>query len=143
MSRAWRIEYEGALYHVLSRGNEQRKIFTDDEDRKLFLELLGEMSERFKVEIYSYVLMTNHYHILLKTKKANISKSMQWFGVTYTQRYNIRHKRSGHLFQGRFKSFIVENDAYMLQLSCYLHRNPLRAKIIKRLADFKFSSYLA
>ena len=80
---------------------------------------------------------------MLKTKKANLSKSMQWFGMIYTQRYNIRHNRSGHLFQGRFKSFLVENDGYMMQLSCYIHRNPLRAGISKRLTDYKWSSYLS
>ncbi|MBW1824790.1 MAG: transposase [Deltaproteobacteria bacterium] len=142
MSRAWRIEFAGAYYHVLSRGNEQRKIFTDDEDRLLFLELIGEMSERFDIEIYAYVLMTNHYHVLLKTQKANLSESMQWFGLTYSRRYNIRHRRRGHLFQGRFKSFLIENDAYLNQLSYYIHRNPLRAGVIERLSDYKWSSYL-
>ncbi len=142
MSRSWRIEFEGAYYHVLSRGNEQREIFKDDEDRELFLELVGEMADRFEIEIYAYVLMTNHYHIILKTNKANLSESMQWFGLTYSRRYNIRHKRSGHLFQGRFKSFLIENDAYLTQLSCYIHRNPLRAGITNRLSDYQWSSYL-
>ena len=142
MSRTWRIEFDGAFYHVLSRGNEQRAIFTDDEDRMLFLDLIGETADRFDIEIYSYALMTNHYHILLKTEKANLSKSMQWLGATYSRRYNIRHKRSGHLFQGRFKSFLIENDAYLMRLSCYIHRNPLRAGIVERLADYKWSSYM-
>lgn len=142
MSRAWRIEFDGALYHVLSRGNEQREIFTDEEDRLSFMEMLGEIADRFDIKIYAYVLMTNHYHILLKTEKANLSASMQWFGVTYSRRYNIRHGRSGHLFQGRFKSFLIENDAYLMRLSCYIHRNPLRAGMTERLADYKWSSYL-
>lgn len=141
MSRAWRIEYDGALYHVLSRGNEQGRIFVDDQDRLLFLELIGEMAARFDIDVYAYVLMGNHYHLLLKTRKANLSKSMQWFGATYTRKYNIRHKRSGHLFQGRFKSFLVENDEYLMRLSCYVHRNPLRARMVKRLADYPWSSY--
>ena len=141
MSRPWRIEFEGALYHVLSRGNEQRDIFIDDEDRDSFINLMGEMSDRFEVDIFAYVLMNNHYHILLRTNSANLSKAMQWMGVTYTRRFNNRHVRSGHLFQGRFKSLIVQNDAYLVQLSCYIHRNPLRAGIVKRLIDYKWSSY--
>jgi REP element-mobilizing transposase RayT len=143
MGRAWRIEYEGALYHLLSRGNEQGDIFYDNTDRGRFLDTIGELSERFVVDIFAYVLMDNHYHLLLKTRRANLSKAMQWFGTTYTRRFNNRHNRSGHLFQGRFKSIIIENDAYLMQLSCYIHRNPLRAGIVKRLADYRWSSYLA
>ena len=141
MGRAWRIEFEGALYHILSRGNEQKDIFYDDQDRQLFLQTIGEMSERFDIDVFAYVLMGNHYHLLLKTNLANLSKSMQWLGVTYTRRFNLRHFRSGHLFQGRFKSIIVQNDAYLMQLSCYIHRNPLRAGIVERLADYPWSSY--
>ena len=115
--------------------------FTDDDDRILFLEILGNMSERFEIEVYAYVLMNNHYHLLLKTKKPNISKGMQWFGTTYTRRYNIKHKRNGHLFQGRFKNFLVENDEYLRLLSFYIHRNPLRAGIVRRLVDYPWSSY--
>jgi len=143
MGRAWRIEYEGALYHILSRGNEQKDIFYDDQDRLLFLDTIGGMSERFEMDVFAYVLMGNHYHLLLKTNRANLSRSMQWLGVTYTRRFNLRHFRSGHLFQGRFKSIIVQNDAYMMQLSCYIHRNPLRAGIAKRLPDYRWSSYKA
>jgi putative transposase len=141
MTRPWRIEFEGAYYHILSRGNERRKIFSDNSDRVSFLETLSKMSDRFEVEIYAYVLMDNHYHLLLKTNKPNISKSMQWFGTTYTRQYNIKHKRNGHLFQGRFKSFLIENDEYLTLLSCYIHRNPLRAGIIRRLVDYPWSSY--
>jgi len=143
MARAWRIEYEGALYHVLSRGNEQRPIVIDDADRKLFLDTVAQMAERFEVDIFAYVLMDNHYHLLFRTRRANLSKSMQWFGATYTNRFNMKHNRSGHLFQGRFKNMLVENDAYLLQLSYYIHRNPLRAKMVKRLASYRWSSYRA
>jgi putative transposase len=143
MGRAWRIEYEGALYHILSRGNEQKDIFYDDQDRLLFLSTIGEMSERFEIDVFAYVLMGNHYHMLLKTNRANLSKSMQWLGVTYTRRFNLRHFRSGHLFQGRYKSIIVQNDSYLMRLSCYIHRNPLRAGIVNRLADYRWSSYKA
>jgi REP element-mobilizing transposase RayT len=143
MSRSWRIEYEGALYHLLSRGNEGKDIFDDDRDRKIFLKTVGEMSERFAMSVYAYVLMGNHYHLMVQTERANLKKAMHWFGTTYTQRFNIRHSRNGHLFQGRYKSILVQNDAYLLQLSCYIHRNPLRAGIVKRLADYRWSSYLS
>jgi len=141
MSRAWRIEYEGALYHLLSRGNERGDIFVDQRDRQRFLDTIEEMSQRFEIDIFAYVLMSNHYHLLLRTRRANLKKAMHWFGTTYTQRFNRRHFRSGHLFQGRYKSIIVQNDAYLLQLSCYIHRNPLRAGIVMRLADYRWSSY--
>jgi REP element-mobilizing transposase RayT len=98
MARAWRIEYEGALYHVLSRGNDRGNIVVDDQDRNMFLDTVGEMSQRFEVDICAYVLMDNHYHLLLQTRRANQSRSMQWLGATYTKRFNLRNSRSGHLF---------------------------------------------
>ena len=143
MGRAWRIEYEGGLYHVLSRGNERKDIFVDERDRLTFLDAIGEMADHYDVDIFAYVLMGNHYHLLLRTNQANLSKSMQWLALTYTRRFNNRHLRSGHLFQGRFKSIIVQNDAYLMRLSCYIHRNPLRAGIISRLAEYPWSSYKA
>lgn len=141
MARAWRIEFEGALYHVVSRGNDRRDIFFNDDDRRLFLDTLGEMAQRFEIDLFAYVLMNNHYHLLLITRRANLSKAMQWFGVTYTNRFNARNSHSGHLFQGRFKSMLVQNDAYLMRLSLYIHRNPLRAGIVNRLADYPWSSY--
>ena len=138
MSRPWRIEYEGALYHLLSRGNERSDIFMSDKDRSSFLDAVGEMSERFAIDVFAYVLMDNHYHLLVRTRRANLKKAMQWFGTTYTQRFNRRHFRSGHLFQGRYKSIIIQNDSYLLQLSYYIHRNPLRAGIVKRLAGYRW-----
>jgi len=141
MARAWRIEYEGALYHVLSRGNEKQDIVITDDDRKLFLGTTGEMGERFEIDLFAYVLMDNHYHLLFRTNRANLCRSMQWFGATYTKRFNLQHNRNGHLFQGRFKNMLIQNDAYLLQLSYYIHRNPLRAGMVKRLADYKWSSY--
>ena len=141
MARALRIEFKGALYHILSRGNERRNIFLGDDDYKVFLSVLEEMSERFEVDIFAYVLMNNHYHLLIRTNQDNLSKSMQWVGTTYTRRFNLKHFRSGHLFQGRFKSILVQNAAYLMQLSCYIHRNPLRAGLVKRLVDYRWSSY--
>jgi putative transposase len=136
-------EYEGACYHLLSRGNERREIFVGDDDRGLFLDTLGECCERFELDAFAYVLMDNHYHLLVRTQRANLSRALHGLSGTYTRRFNNRHGRSGHLFQGRFKSMLVENDAYMLQLSCYIHRNPLRAGLVERLADYPWSSYLA
>ncbi|MFC1859000.1 transposase [Thermodesulfobacteriota bacterium] len=126
---------------MLSRGNERKDIFHDDRDRLTFLDVIGQMADNYDVDIFAYVLMGNHYHILLRTNQANLSKSMQWLALTYTRRFNNRHFRSGHLFQGRFKSIIVQNDAYLMRLSCYIHRNPLRAGIITRLAGYPWSSY--
>lgn len=141
MGRAWRIEFDGAFYHVMSRGNEGRNIFFGDDDRQGFLGAVGQFSERFKIDIFAYVLMDNHYHLLIRTQRANLSKAMQWLGVTYTRRFNNKHSRIGHLFQGRFKSIIVQNDIYLMQLSCYIHRNPLRAGAVNRLAQYHWSSY--
>lgn len=143
MARAWRIEYKGALYHVLSKGNAGQNIVNNDEDRQLFLKTVGEMVERFDIDIFAYVLMDNHYHLLFQTNRANLSKSMQWFGAAYTRRFNLRHNRAGHLFQGRFKNMLIQNYTYLLPLSCYIHRNPVRAGITRRLIDYKWSSYKA
>ncbi len=126
----------------MSRGNNFQDIFLSDDDRHLFCGLLGELTERFAIEIYAYVLMETHYHLLLKTTEANLSKAMQWFGTTYTRKFNLYNRTRGHLFQGRFKSIIVQDDAYLLQLSYYIHRNPLRAGIVERLMDYPWSSYL-
>lgn len=141
MARQWRIEYTGAIYHVLSRGNGGQEIFRSKHDRHLFLDLLGKLVERFDIEVHAYVLMGNHYHLLLKTKDANLSRAMQWFGTSYTRKFNLENSTGGHLFQGRFKSIIVENDTYLLRLSCYIHRNPVRAGLVERLADYQWSSY--
>ncbi len=126
---------------MLSRGNGRQDIFLSDDDRHLFISLLEKLSERFNVEVYAYVLMGNHYHLLLKTIDANLSRAMQWFGTSFTRKFNLNNRQSGHLFQGRFKSIIVENAAYLLRLSCYIHRNPLRAGIVDRLSEYHWSSY--
>ena len=99
MARSWRIQYEGAYYHVLSRGNERKDIFIGDRDRKLFLNTLGETAGRFKLDVVAFVLMDNHYHLLIMTNLSNLSKAMQWLGLTYARRLNNRLNRSGHLFQ--------------------------------------------
>jgi len=113
MGRAWRIEYEGALYHLMSRGNDGQHIYLNDADRNLFLETISEMPERFKVDIFAYVLMTNNYHLLVRTNRANLKKAMQWFGTTYTRRFNNQNLKKGHLFQ----YYTVEEDAVHIYLT--------------------------
>ena len=141
MARPLRIEFDGAYYHILSRGNNKSSIFREEEDCRDFLDLLDQMNDRFSIDIYAYVLMGNHYHLLLQTRYGNLSKAMQWLGTSYTRRFDIRNRQSGHLFQGRFKSILVEDDSYFMNLSCYIHRNQIRAKMVKRLSDYKHSSY--
>ena len=135
------MDYPDAFYHVLSRGNERKEIFRDEKDHLRFLDTLGKMVERFKLEVHAYVLMKNHFHLLVHTKEANLSRAIQWLGVSYSVWFNRRHQRSGHLFQGRFKSFLIENDRYFTAMCLYIHGNPLRAGVVKRLLDYWWSSY--
>ena len=128
MARALRIEYEGALYHVMARGNGRQAIFRSYADRLRFMEKLEESLQVFDVMLYAYVLMENHYHILIGTPQANLSKFMQQFQTSYTMYFNYCHNHQGHLFQGRFKAVLVENNAYLLKLSRYIHLNPVRTK---------------
>lgn len=141
MTRPLRMEFKDAFYHILSRGNDGRNIFLDDDDYRIFLDILEIMSARFDVDILAYVLMCDHYHLLVRTNQPNLSKSMQWAGSTYSRRFNLKHLRRGHLFEGRFKSFIVQNDNYLTELSCYIHCNPLRAGLVEQLTDYRWSSY--
>jgi len=128
MSRPLRILYPGAYYHITCRGNERKEIFSNDEDRKLFLDKLLLSSNIFNVPILSYVLMKNHFHLLLTTPEANLPDFMRHFNISYTAVYNRRHGRIGHLYQGRYKAYLVEADSYLLELSRYIHLNPVRTK---------------
>ena len=130
MARPLRIERVGGWYHVTSRGNERQRIYRDDRDREHFLELLAEMVSRFRVRLHGYVLMDNHYHLLLELTEANLSRAVQWLNVSYSVWYNRRHGRSGHLLQGRFKSVAVDRDQWALELSRYLHLNPVRIQAL-------------
>ncbi|MBI4369716.1 MAG: transposase [Elusimicrobia bacterium] len=141
MSRPLRLQFEGALYHAMSRGNERKPIFRDDQDRNKFLEILGDAQKTYGLIIHAYVLMTNHYHFLLETPHANLSLAMRQINGVYTRYYNWRWKRSGHLFQSRFKSLLVDKDSYLLTLTRYIHQNPLKAKLVRRLEDYPWSSY--
>jgi len=135
------MEHPDTFYHVLSRGNEKREIFHEEKDYLKFLETLGKMAERFKVEVHAYVLLRNHYHLLIRTRVANLSRAIQWLGVSYSVWFNRQHDRSGHLFQGRFKSFLIENERYFTAMCHYIHGNPVRARIVKKLSDYRWSSY--
>lgn len=126
MARALRIQCPGGRYHVTARGNERRDIFWDDPDRFRFLELLGELGERFGIKVHAYVLMDNHYHLLLETPEPNLSRAMQWCNVSYSVWFNLRHQRSGHLFQGRFRADLVQDDAGWQEVGRYIHLNPVR-----------------
>ena len=126
MARPVRIEIPGGWYHVTARGNERRRIFADDKDRGRFVELLAEWVERFGLRLHAYVLMDNHYHLLVETPHANLSQAMQWLGVSYTTWFNRRHGRVGHLFQGRFKAMILEAESAAVEVGRYLHLNPVR-----------------
>jgi len=142
MARPWRIQYENAVYHIASRGNGKQNIFLDDTDRKDFLELLKAASERFNLQIFAFCLMSNHYHLLLRTPDANLSSAMQWLNTTFAARFMVRHHRGGHLFQGRFKSVLVEDEEHWQHLSYYLHLNPVRAGMVENPAQYPWSSYL-
>ena len=128
MSRPLRVEFHGALYHVTARGNERRAVFRDDEDRRAFLATLEEAIEQDGLRLHAFCLMPNHYHLLLETPRANLSRAIGWLQTTYTIRFNRRHRRSGHLFQGRFKAHVVDAEDYARQLVCYVHLNPVRPR---------------
>jgi REP-associated tyrosine transposase len=130
MARLLRVDRPGLWYHLTARGNEQRVTFRDARDRRHFLELLGQWVERFRIRLHAYVLMPNHYHLLAETTETNLSQSMQWLNVSYTVWFNRRHQRVGHLFQGRFKSVIVDPQTWALGLSRYIHLNPVRVRAL-------------
>ena len=141
MARQLRIEYEGAFYHITSRGNQRERIFWDNKDREKFKNILRRTKERYSYLLHSYVLMDNHYHLLIETPYANIKQVMQNINTSYTVYVNKRHKRTGHLLQGRYKAFIIDKEIYLLELGRYIHLNPVRAGIVKRPEDYKWSSY--
>ncbi len=141
MGRPLRIEYPGALYHVTSRGNEKRKIFLQDSDRLRFLRILEEYHDRYGILIHGYVLMDTHYHLILETPQGNLLKVMHGLNGGYTGYFNRKHRRVGHLFQGRYTGILVDKDAYLLQLSRYLHLNPVVAKMVERPEQYEWSNY--
>ena len=143
MARPLRIEYPGAFYHVTSRGNEQKDGFKNQRDREKFLEYLETATERYGAVIHVYCLLSNHYHLLLETPAGNLSQIMRHINGAYTTYFNVKRKRAGHLFQGRYKAILVEANEYALELSRYIHLNPVRAGMTANPGGFRWSSYRA
>ncbi len=141
MARQLRIEYPDACYHVTARGNERKDVFTNERDREKFLSYLESAVVRYGAVIHAYCLMNNHYHLLLGTPCGNLSQVMQHINGAYTNNFNAKRKRSGHLFQGRYKAILVEADAYAMELSRYIHLNPVRAGISVAPEEYRWSSY--
>ena len=146
MPRKLRLEYDGAIYHVLSRGDRREAIFLGDADRELFLRTLGEACKKTDWQIHAYCLMKNHFHLVIETPKANLSHGMQWLLGTYTARFNRRHQISGHVFSGRYKSFVLDGsgNGYLKTVCDYVHLNPVRANLLppgQSLQDYAWSSY--
>ncbi len=143
MSRALRLQFPGAVYHLTSRGNAGQAIFADERDRTRFLDLLAREVEQQRWRCHAYCLMGNHYHLLIETPEANLSRGMGRLNMTYAQGFNRRHERAGHLFQGRYKAIVVERDSHLLELCRYLVLNPVRAGLVAAPEDWPWSSYRA
>lgn len=143
MARPLRVEFSGAIYHLTSRGNARQKVFFTDTDRELFLDTLSQVVSRYGWICHAYCLMANHYHLLVETPKANLSLGMRQLNGMYTQSFNRRHNRVGHLFQGRFKAILVEKESYLLELCRYIVLNPVRVKGKGEIGAWRWSSYRA
>jgi len=143
MARSLRIEFEGAFYHILARGNERKNIFDNERDKEHFLELLRSVDIRFGAFLHSYVLMDNHYHLIVETPRGGLSRILHSLNTAYTVYFNKKHNRAGHLFQGRYKAILVEEDKYILALSRYVHLNPVLAGLVTRPEKYFWSSYRA
>lgn len=143
MARPLRLEFPHAIYHVTARGNARNDIFLDDEDRALYLACLSEVVSRFAWVCHAYCLMDNHYHLMIETPEGNLSLGMRQLNGVYTQRFNRRHGRVGHVFQGRYKAILVDRDSYLLELCRYVVLNPIRAGMVKKIERYSWSSYPA
>ena len=140
MARKPRIEFEGAFYHVLTRGNQKQKIFRDTGDFQKYLDILAKYKDKYKYYLYAYILMNNHVHLLIETQKVPLSKILQGVSQSYTLHFNRRYKTVGHLFQGRYKAILCDRDEYLLALIKYIHLNPVRAGIVKTPDEYQWSS---
>ena len=143
MARPLRLSFTNAFYHITARGHRKEKIFYDDKDKKVFIRKLSETLLRYSITCYAYCLMDNHYHLFIKTAQPNLSQAIHYLNGSYANWFRPRYQLTGSIFQGRFKSILVEADSYALILSAYLHLNPLRAGIVQKLEDYPWSSYLA
>lgn len=142
MPRRPRIDMVG-YYHIVNRGVDKRVVYKDDEDFKTYLEILCSASQIYEVKVHGYVLMSNHYHLLIETRKENLSKFMKHINASYAMYFNKRYKRSGHLWQGRYKSWYVTDESYLYALIAYIEYNPIKAKMVTKLGEYKYSSYKA
>jgi putative transposase len=141
MARPLRIEYDGALYHITSRGNARKPIYKDDDDRRAFLEILSKTNKRFNWLCHAYCLMNNHYHLVIETPDGNLSKGMRQLNGVYTQYFNKRQKRPGHIFQGRYKAILIQKESHLLEVSRYVVLNPVRARAVRKPGEWHWSSY--
>ncbi|HMA68512.1 MAG TPA: transposase [Candidatus Mcinerneyibacterium sp.] len=141
MARPLRIEYPDAIYHIISRGTRKDNIYLENKDKEKFLKKLKETKTKYNLEIFSYCLMDNHFHLLIRTPLGNLSKAMHYLNTSYTNWFKAKHDIVGPIFQGRYKSILVEDESYLLTLSSYIHLNPLRAEIVEYLEDYKYNSF--
>jgi len=141
MARRPRVHHPGGLYHVIARGNKGQKVFRQDQDYNLYLKFLEEYKERYNFLLYAYVLMPTHLHLLTEVGQVPLSKVMQSLQFRYTRNYNLRYQSWGHLFQGRYKAILCEKDSYLVELSAYIHLNPVRANLAKDPSEYPWSSY--
>ena len=141
MARKPRIEFEGAFYHVIARGNHRQKIFKDEEDFTRYVEIISDYKGQYKYRLYAYVLMNNHVHLLIETWEVPLSRILQGINQRYTMYYNKKYKTVGHLFQGRYKGILCDRDEYLLRLVKYIHLNPVRAKVVERMQEYRWSSH--
>jgi REP element-mobilizing transposase RayT len=141
MARPLRIQYSGAFYHVTARGNEKKRIYFSDADYDKFKYYVGKARGKYAFLLHCYVLMINHYHLVIETPEANLNSIMHYINSSYTNYVNRKMKRSGHLLQGRYKSILIDHDSYLLELSRYVHLNPVRAGMVQKPEDYPYSSY--
>ncbi|HDZ61717.1 MAG TPA: addiction module toxin RelE, partial [Nitrospirae bacterium] len=141
MARPLRIEYDGAVYHITSRGNQKKLIYKDDQDRQSFLDILQQVNFRYNWICHAYCLMNNHYHLVIETPDGNLSKGMRQLNGVYTQAFNRRHKRVGHIFQGRYKAILIQKESHLLEVCRYVALNPVRARTSEKPEQWKWSSY--
>jgi putative transposase len=143
MARPLRIELSGGLYHITARGDRREDIYFNTDDRQAWLDLLGQVCERFNWMCHAYCLMTNHYHLVVETPEGNLAQGMRQLNGVYTQNVNRTHKRVGHVFQGRYQAILVEKDSYLLELARYVVLNPVRARMVNDAVEWPWSSYRA
>ena len=143
MARPLRIEYPGAVYHITSRGNDKKPIVKNDNDRETFLNTLQHVNKRYNWICHAYCLMTNHYHLLIETPDGNLTIGMRQLNGVYTQVFNRRHGKTGHIFQGRYKAIVIQKDSHLLEVCRYVVLNPVRARMVEKPEEYPWSSYLA